>query len=48
MIYMITEQGKKSAFEAVRSIEQAIPFKIKKFDSNNGGKFINFRKNLMT
>ena len=35
-------KGQKTAFEAIRSIENSIPFKLKGFDSDNGGEFINW------
>lgn len=35
-------KGQKTAFEAIRSIEASIPFKLKGFDSDNGGEFINW------
>lgn len=35
-------KGQKTAFEAIRSIESAYPFKLKGFDSDNGGEFINW------
>ena len=35
-------KGEKSTFEAIRSIEDALPFKILGFDSDNGGEFLNW------
>ncbi len=35
-------KGEKSAFEAIRSIEEAFPFKLLGFDSDNGSEFINW------
>ena len=35
-------KGQKTAFEAIRSIESAYPFRLKGFDSDNGGEFINW------
>ena len=35
-------KGQKVAFEAIRSIEGAFPFKLLGFDSDNGGEFINW------
>ena len=35
-------KGQKAAFEAINSIENALPFKIKGFDSDNGGEFLNW------
>jgi len=35
-------KGQKSTFEAIRSIEAALPFKIKGFDSDNGSEFLNY------
>jgi len=35
-------KGQKTAFEAIKSIEESIPFKLKGFDSDNGGEFINW------
>jgi hypothetical protein len=35
-------KGEKSCFEAVRSIETALPFKILGFDSDNGSEFLNW------
>lgn len=35
-------KGEKSAFEAIRSIERSLPFKILGFDSDNGGEFLNW------
>jgi len=35
-------KGEKSTFEAVKSIEEALPFKILGFDSDNGSEFLNW------
>ena len=35
-------KGEKTTFEAIRSIEQALPFKILGFDSDNGSEFLNW------
>jgi len=35
-------KGQKTAFDAIRSIENAYPFRLKGFDSDNGGEFINW------
>jgi len=35
-------KGEKSTLEAIRSIEQALPFKILGFDSDNGSEFLNW------
>lgn len=35
-------KGEKSTFEAIESIEEALPFKILGFDSDNGGEFLNW------
>lgn len=35
-------KGEKSTYEAIRSIEKALPFKIKGFDSDNGSEFLNY------
>jgi hypothetical protein len=35
-------KGQKSTFEAIRSIEGSLPFKIKGFDSDNGSEFLNY------
>lgn len=35
-------KGEKSAFDAIKSIEEASPFKILGFDSDNGSEFINW------
>ena len=35
-------KGEKSSFEAIRSIEEALPFKILGFDSDNGSEFLNW------
>lgn len=35
-------KGQKTSFEAISSIENALPFKIKGFDSDNGGEFLNW------
>jgi hypothetical protein len=35
-------KGQKGCFEAIRSIENSIPFKILGFDSDNGGEFLNW------
>ena len=35
-------KGQKTAFDAINSIENALPFKIKGFDSDNGGEFLNW------
>jgi len=35
-------KGQKGCFEAIRSIEKALPFKILGFDSDNGGEFLNW------
>lgn len=34
-------KGERNAFEAIKSIESSLPFKIRGFDSDNGGEFIN-------
>lgn len=35
-------KGQKGCFEAIRSIEEALPFRILGFDSDNGGEFLNW------
>lgn len=35
-------KGQKGCFEAIRSIEKTLPFKILGFDSDNGGEFLNW------
>ncbi len=35
-------KGQKASFEAIRSIEKALPFKIRGFDTDNGTEFINW------
>jgi len=35
-------KGEKTTFEAIESIEKALPFKILGFDSDNGGEFLNW------
>ena len=35
-------KGEKSTFEAIKSIEEALPFKILGFDSDNGSEFLNW------
>jgi hypothetical protein len=35
-------KGQKASFEAIRSIEGAIPFKLRGFDTDNGTEFINW------
>lgn len=35
-------KGQKGCFEAIRSIEENLPFKILGFDSDNGGEFLNW------
>jgi len=35
-------KGVKSTYEAIRSIEEALPFKIRVFGSNNGSEFLNY------
>ena len=35
-------KGEKTTFEAIGSIEKALPFKILGFDSDNGGEFLNW------
>lgn len=35
-------KGEKTTFEAIGSIEEALPFKILGFDSDNGGEFLNW------
>ncbi len=35
-------KGQRATFEALSSIEAVLPFKIKGFDSDNGGEFINW------
>ena len=35
-------KGQKGAFEAIKSIEQTLPFKIRGFDSDNGSEFLNW------
>lgn len=35
-------KGEKSTYEAIRSIENALPFKIRGFDSDNGSEFLNY------
>lgn len=35
-------KGEKSTYEAIRSIEQALPFKIRGFDCDNGSEFLNY------
>lgn len=34
-------KGQKGCFEAIMSIEESLPFKIRGFDSDNGGEFLN-------
>ena len=35
-------KGEKSTYEAIRSIEETLPFKILGFDSDNGSEFLNY------
>lgn len=35
-------KGQKGCFEAIMSIEESLPFKIRGFDSDNGGEFLNW------
>ena len=35
-------KGEKSAFEAIKSIEDSLPFKIRGFDCDNGSEFLNW------
>jgi len=35
-------KGQKGVFEAIKSIEEALPFKIRGFDSDNGSEFLNW------
>lgn len=35
-------KGQKSSYEAIRSIEKTLPFRIKGFDSDNGSEFLNY------
>jgi hypothetical protein len=35
-------KGEKSCLEAIKSIEESLPFKIKGFDSDNGSEFLNW------
>jgi len=35
-------KGQRTAFSAIRSIEESLPFRLRGFDSDNGGEFINW------
>jgi hypothetical protein len=35
-------KGQRTAFSAIKSIEESLPFRLRGFDSDNGGEFINW------